>query len=141
MCDIEKVDETLSSKNEFYSLSSDKGISDKQYQYVLKVQNKFEKDTIKDYHNFYLKCNVLLFADTFDKFRNTCLENYDLFFKLDLISEVAMYLSFEKGMTGCAFYIPKTYSRANKSLTSYDLKNQHNILHNLTKIIYTVMLS
>ena len=29
MCDIEKVDETLSSKNEFYSLSSDKGISDK----------------------------------------------------------------------------------------------------------------
>ena len=29
MCDIEKVDETLSSKNEFYSLSSGKGISDK----------------------------------------------------------------------------------------------------------------
>ena len=82
-----------------------------------------------------------MFADTFDKFRNTCLENYDLFFKLDLISEVAMYLSFEKGMTGCAFYFPKTYSRGNKSLTSYDLKNQHNILHNSTKIIYTVILS
>ena len=82
-----------------------------------------------------------MFADTFDKFRNTCLENYDLFFKLDLTSEVVMYLPFEKGMTGCAFYIPKTYSRANKSLISYDLKNQHNILHNSTKIIYTVMLS
>ena len=30
----------------------------------------------KDYHNLYLKCNVLFLADVFDKFRNNNLKNY-----------------------------------------------------------------
>ena len=29
---------------------------------------------MKDYHNFYLKCDVLLLADVFEKFRNRCLK-------------------------------------------------------------------
>ena len=31
-----------------------------------------------DYHNFNIKCNDLLLADIFEKFRNRCLENYGL---------------------------------------------------------------
>ena len=34
--------------------------------------------TMGDYHDLYLKTDVLLFADVFDKFINTCLEYYGL---------------------------------------------------------------
>ena len=34
--------------------------------------------TMKDYHNLHLKCEVLLFADVFEKFRNNSLKNYGL---------------------------------------------------------------
>ena len=75
MCDSEKFNETLPSKNEFYNSLSCKEISYKEYQHVLKVCNKFEMKTMKD---LYLKCDVLLLADVFGKFWNRCLENYGL---------------------------------------------------------------
>ena len=31
---------------------------------------------MKEYQNLYLRCDVLLFADVFEKFGNRCLENY-----------------------------------------------------------------
>ena len=34
--------------------------------------------TMKDYHDLYLKCDVLLLADVFEKFRNNILKNYRL---------------------------------------------------------------
>ena len=34
--------------------------------------------TIKDYHNLYLKYDVLLLADVFGKFRNNSVRNYGL---------------------------------------------------------------
>ena len=33
---------------------------------------------MKDYHDLYLKCNVLLLVDMFEKFRNNSLKNYGL---------------------------------------------------------------
>ena len=42
ICDFEKFNETLPSKNELHSSLSGKRISNKKYEYVLKVQNKFE---------------------------------------------------------------------------------------------------
>ena len=32
----------------------------------------------KDYHDLYLKCDVLLLADVFERFRNNSLKNYRL---------------------------------------------------------------
>ena len=34
---------------------------------------------MKDYHDLYLKCNVLLLADVFQKFRNSSLKRYDFY--------------------------------------------------------------
>ena len=33
---------------------------------------------MKDYHTFYLKCNVILLFDVFEKFRNNSLKNFEL---------------------------------------------------------------
>ena len=71
---------------------------------------------MKNYHNLYLKCDILLLVDVFEKFKNRCLENYglcpsnylsvldlswDAMFsmtkvKLDIISDVEMYLFLKK---------------------------------------------
>ena len=59
MSDFQKFEEELQSKEKFYSSLTDKKISDKEYEHVLKVWNKFEIKTIKDYHGLYVKCDVL----------------------------------------------------------------------------------
>ena len=72
-----KVEE-FKSKEKFYSSLKDKKISDKEYEHVTKVWHRFEMKTMKDYHDLYLKCNVLLLADVFKKFRNGNLKSYAL---------------------------------------------------------------
>ena len=47
-----------------------KKISDKEYGHVLKVWNKFKMKTMKDCQDLYLKCEVLLLVDVFEKFTN-----------------------------------------------------------------------
>ena len=42
------------------------------------VWSKFEIKMMKDYHDLYLECDVLLLADVFEKFRNNSLKNYGL---------------------------------------------------------------
>ena len=55
-----------------------RNISDKEYEHLLKVRNKFEIKKMKNYHNLYLKCDVLLLADVFEEFRNNSLKDYGL---------------------------------------------------------------
>jgi len=42
------------------------------------VRKRFDMQTMRDYHNLYLKTDVLLLSDVFEGFRTVCLENYDL---------------------------------------------------------------
>ena len=58
MNDFEKFKKELLSKEKFYSSLTGKKISNKEYDNVLKVWNKFEMKTVKDYHDLYLKCDV-----------------------------------------------------------------------------------
>ena len=67
MNDFKKFKEELPSKVKFYSLLTGKKICDKEYEYVLKVWNKFEMKKIKDYHDLYLKCDILLLTDVVEK--------------------------------------------------------------------------
>ena len=40
--------------------------SDKDYEHVIKVWNRFEMKAMKDCHEPYLECDVLLLADVFE---------------------------------------------------------------------------
>ena len=51
-----------------------KKVSDKDYECALKVWNTFEIKVMKDYHNLYLKYDVLLLAYVFEKFRSNSLK-------------------------------------------------------------------
>ena len=62
-------------KDVFYSRLSMKGISDHDYEHAQQVWNTMEKKTLGCYHNSYLKTDILLLADVFETFRNTCLKN------------------------------------------------------------------
>ena len=57
---------------------SDGHISDKDYSTCEKIWDKSEMKSMGDYHNRYLKKNVLLSADVFEKFIDTCLKYYGL---------------------------------------------------------------
>ena len=115
-----------------------------------KVWNKSEMKTMKDYHDFYLKCDVLLLADVFEKLRNNNPKNYGLCqshylsvpalrwdamlnmieVKLELIPDPKMHILFETGTRGRVSYISNRYSKAeNKYLKSYDPKQESNLLY------------
>ena len=49
MNDFEKFKEQLPSKEKFHSSSTGKKISDKEFEHILKVWNKSEMKTMKDY--------------------------------------------------------------------------------------------
>ena len=100
---------------------------------------------MKDYHDLYLKCDILLLADVLEKLRNDSLKNYglcpshylsapglnwDVMLKMtkiepELIPDSDMYIFFEKSTRGGISYISNTYSKANnKYLKSYGPKQE-----------------
>ena len=74
---FEKFKEKLPSKEKFHSSLAGTKISDNEYDHVPKVWNRFEMKTMKYYHDLYLKCDVLLLANVFEKFRNSSLKIMD----------------------------------------------------------------
>ena len=58
MSDFGKFEEELPSKEKFYISMTKKKVTDKEYAHVLKVWNKFDMKTMKDYHDLYLKCDI-----------------------------------------------------------------------------------
>ena len=139
---LDKLSETqLPPKEEFYSNLNDEDISDEDYQHAIKVWNTFGCKTIKDYHDLYLKSDVLLLADVFENFRSTCLKHYKLdpahYYtspglawdaclkttgqKLQLLHDYDMLMMFERGIRGGITHISKRYAEANnKYMKNYD---------------------
>ena len=79
MDSFEKISEDqLSDRWTFFSSLKDECISEKDYKGAIDVWNVFEMSTMGDYHDVYLKTFVLLLADIFEKFINTCLDYYGL---------------------------------------------------------------
>ena len=144
MTNFSKLSETsLPPKEAFYSQLNDTGITDEDYERAKKVWKTFNCKTMRDYHDLYLKTDVLLLADVMTEFRKTCKKAYGLeafhYYtspglaldamlkyteaKLDLISDPDMYLMIERGIRGGVSSIMKRHSEANhKYLDNYDPK-------------------
>ena len=71
-------EDKLPDKSEFFSSLKDKCISERDYSRTIYVWNVFKINTIGGYHDLYLKADVLLLADVFEKFISTCLDYYGL---------------------------------------------------------------
>ena len=131
----------LHDRCKFFSSLKHKYISEKDYLKAKNVWNVFKMNTIGDYHDLYLKTDVLLLADVFEKFIKHCLNcygldpchyfscpglNWDAVLKmtrieLDLISDIDIHLFIEKEMRGGISYIAKRHSKANnKYMECYD---------------------
>ena len=74
MDSFEKFDKTeLPTKEEFYSILNNEHITNEDYQHAKNVWDIFQLQTMGEYHNLYLKSDILLLADVFENFRKTCL--------------------------------------------------------------------
>ena len=106
--------------------------------------------TMKDWHDLYLKLDVLLLADMFEKIRNNSLKNYGLCLsyylnkpgltwdamlklakiELELIPDPDMYIFFEKNKTGGMSCISNRYSNSIINFWNLMTKNNNqNILY------------
>ena len=61
-----------------YSKLTGEDISDSDYNHAKKVWEKFKCKTMGDYHDLYLKSDVLILADVFENFRKTSKQYYNL---------------------------------------------------------------
>ena len=128
---------------------SDGHISFKDYLTCEKIWDEFDIKDMGDYHDHYLKKDVLLLADVFEKFTETCLKFYGLdpchYFsfpglswdamlkmtgvKLEKISDNDKYLFLEKGLRRGLSYIAKRYAKANnKYMNDYDPKKPSKLI-------------
>ena len=112
---------------------SDGHISIEDYLTCEKIWNRFKIKNMGDYHDHYLKKDVLLLVDVFEKFISTCIKHYELdpyhYFsspglswdamlkmadvKLEKISGTEKYLFIEKGSRVGISYFSKRYAKAN----------------------------
>ena len=69
-------DGRLPDKRKYFSFLKGECITEKDYLHAINVSNLFKMSTLGDYHDYYLKKDVLLLADFFEKFINTGLEYY-----------------------------------------------------------------
>ena len=62
----------------FYSNLNMSNVSEDDYQHAQKVWKEFGIRNLGDYHDLCLQTDVILLANVFEAFRNTCLEHYKL---------------------------------------------------------------
>ena len=135
----------LPKRQDFYSLLNDEGISESAYAHAQKVWETFRIENMGQYHDLYLKSDVLLLADIFQNFREQYLHTYGLDpahyvslpssswdsmlkmtgVRLDLLTDVDMLNFIEKGMRGGISTITHRYAKANnKYMKNYDSQKE-----------------
>ena len=142
MDSFEKFEESrLPNKEDFFNIMNNEHITDEDYQHAQNVWNEFGLSSMGEYHDLYLKSDILLLTDVFENFRKMCQQYYGLdpvhYFtspglswdamlkmteiELELMSDVDMFQFIEKGMRGGISYIANRYGKANnKYMKSYN---------------------
>ena len=74
----DKFNNDLPSIDKFYSRLNMSGISSEDYEHAKNIWSKFGIKNMGDYHDLYLKTDVILLANVFESFRKVCIDNYGL---------------------------------------------------------------
>ena len=117
----------------FHSNLNMSSISEEDYQHAHRVWKEFGIHNLGDYHNLYLRTDVVLLANVYEAFRDTCLKHYKLdpahFYtspglawrtclkctgsRLELLTDPDRLLMFERGIRGRITQAVRKYASAN----------------------------
>ena len=150
MNSFEKFEETtLPPMGKFYSALTENSITEDEYKYAQSVWTTMNMKTMGDYHDYYLKSDVLLLADVFETFRKTIHKTHKLDpahyitlpsfswdamllktkIELELLTDYEMLCMVEKGIRGGISVISHRYATANNPyLKSYDNTKPHSYI-------------
>ena len=128
-------------------------ISEEDYQHAHRLWKEFGIHNLGDYHDLYLGPDVVLLANVFEAFRDTCLKHYKLdpahFYtspglawkaclkcteiKLELLTHPDMLLMFEEGIRGAITQAVRKYALANNKYMGdkFDPKSESSYLQYL----------
>ena len=134
MDDWDKFRETVLPPEEaFYSKFNMARINEEDYEHANRVWKEFGINNLGEYHDLYLKTDVILLANVFKAFRKVCLDNYGLdpshFYmapglawkaclkktrkRLELLLDPDMLLMFERGIRGGITQSVHRWAKAN----------------------------
>jgi ribosome-binding factor A len=119
----------------FYSQIRQSHISEDEYIRAKMVWRKQNIKNMGEYHDLYMKNDVMLLADVFETFRDTSMKNYGLdpanYFtapgmswdallkktdvRLQLLTDIDQHLFIEKGLRGGISMVSKRYAKSNNS--------------------------
>ena len=136
-----------------YSDLNMSSISEEDYQHAQRVWKEFGIRNLGDYHDLYLRTDVVLLANVFEAFRDTCLRHYTLDsahiypspglawraclkrtgIKLELLTDPDMLLMFERGIRGGITQAVRKYASANNKYMGdrFDPKSESSYLQYL----------
>ncbi|XP_026828646.1 uncharacterized protein LOC105279427 [Ooceraea biroi] len=139
---VKRLHETrLPPRESFHSLLTGDTVSGDNYAHATTVWNRFAIENLGQYSDMYLKTDVLLLADVFENFRDTCIRSYSLdpahYYTLpgytwdtmllhtgiefELLTDVDMGLFVERGVRGGLSQCSHRYARVNnRYVPSYD---------------------
>ena len=135
-------DKKLPEVEQFYSKLKRETITKEEHKHAQRVWEHYNCKTLLDYHNLYLKSDVLILADAFEKFRKFFLKHHEIDpcycysapgltwqcglkytgIELELLTDVDMLQMFEKGIRGGFSGVlgPRHVKAFNKYTSNYD---------------------
>ena len=143
MDDWDKFRENVLPPNEaFYSKLATAGVNEEDYEHARRVWSKFEMNNLGEYHDLYLRTDVILLANIFEAFRKVCLDNYGLDpahvymapglawkaclkktrIRLELLLDPDMLLMFERGIRGGITQYIHRWAKANNPLYGFRIQ-------------------
>lgn len=143
----------LPPKEAFYSHLTESHIEDEEHERAKRIWEHFGVKNLGEYHDLYLRTDVLLLTDIYENFRDLCLEYYGLdpahYFTLpnfaweamllktqvliDPLTDQEMYAMIERGLRGGMCQVSHKEAKANNKymLDDYDENKPSNYINYL----------